>query len=226
MRWTLPSLAHILPDDLAQKVREWQICENRTGHSSSQVYRLVPPTGQAVYLKVQYGATGSLQPERRRLAWLQGKLPVPSVLYFGVRGPYQFLLMSEVPGLPASDPACLQTPEKLAKLLATGLRAIHALAVDTCPFRLQEDQGRGEGDLVVCHGDYSLPNVLVSDGAIRGFIDLGQLGVGDRYWDLATVWRSLRYNRLPETCFSVFSEAYGLRAVDEEKLEFYERLSG
>ncbi|WP_067935221.1 aminoglycoside 3'-phosphotransferase [Alicyclobacillus kakegawensis] len=222
----LPNLAHILPDDLTQKVRGWQICENQTGHSSSQVYRLVPPTGKALYLKVQNAATGSLEPERRRLAWLQGKLPVPNVLGFYVHGSYQFLLMSEVPGLPASDPACLQAPNELVKLLALGLRTIHALAVDTCPFRLQEDKGRGERDLVVCHGDYSLPNVLISDGAIRGFIDLGQLGVGDRYWDLATVRRSLRYNRLPETCFSVFSEAYRLSAVDEEKLEFYERAMG
>ena len=41
-------------------------------------------------------------------------------------------------------------------------------------------------DLVVCHGDYCFPNVLLDDaGAITGFLDLGELAVADRWWDVA-----------------------------------------
>jgi aminoglycoside phosphotransferase len=44
-------------------------------------------------------------------------------------------------------------------------------------------------DPVVCHGDYCVPNVLLAgaeaDPEAVGYVDLGELGVADRWWDLA-----------------------------------------
>jgi kanamycin kinase/aminoglycoside 3'-phosphotransferase-2 len=84
-----------------------------------------------------------------------------------------------------------------------------------------------EEDLVVCHGDYCLPNVLLYEGKLSGFVDLGRLGVADRYQDLALMTRSLTSDLNPqfgEGWDGVFLEAYGLREPDWERLEFYRLL--
>ncbi|MFI9817832.1 APH(3') family aminoglycoside O-phosphotransferase [Saccharothrix variisporea] len=48
-------------------------------------------------------------------------------------------------------------------------------------------------DLVVCHGDLSVPNVLFDPetGDVTGVVDAGRLGVADRWLDLAIATRSL-----------------------------------
>lgn len=47
---------------------------------------------------------------------------------------------------------------------------------------------------VLSHGDYCLPNVFLEDGQVKGFIDLGRTGVGDKWNDIALCYRSLKHN--------------------------------
>jgi aminoglycoside phosphotransferase len=49
-------------------------------------------------------------------------------------------------------------------------------------------------ELVLIHGDYCFPNVVIKGWALSGFIDLGRCGVADRYHDLAQAARSVRRN--------------------------------
>lgn len=81
----------------------------------------------------------------------------------------------------------------------------------------------GDEDLVFTHGDLCLPNIIVSGGAMSGFIDFDRAGVADRYQDIALFLRSFRYN----TGFDgsdIFCRAYGLGALDRDKLDFYRKL--
>ena len=47
---------------------------------------------------------------------------------------------------------------------------------------------------VLSHGDYCLPNLLLKDGEISGYIDIGGIGVADRYSDIVDCWNSLKNN--------------------------------
>lgn len=46
-------------------------------------------------------------------------------------------------------------------------------------------------DPVVTHGDFSLDNLLIEDGVVTGCIDLGRVGIADRWQDLAILWSCL-----------------------------------
>ena len=80
---------------------------------------------------------------------------------------------------------------------------------------------------VLSHGDFCLPNILLRDGRIEGFIDLGNTGVSDKWRDIALGLRSLRHNTDGTYGFSCegytaegFFDALGL-APNEEKLRYY-----
>jgi len=49
-------------------------------------------------------------------------------------------------------------------------------------------------DRVVTHGDFCLPNLFTDGKRFTGFIDVGSVGVADRWMDLALGWRSLKHN--------------------------------
>jgi aminoglycoside 3'-phosphotransferase II len=77
-------------------------------------------------------------------------------------------------------------------------------------------------DLVVTHGDYCLPNVILRNGAVAGFIDVGRAGVADRHQDFACAARSIAYN-YGEPFVAPFFEAYGM-APDPARIAFYQLL--
>ncbi|WCT75446.1 APH(3')-I family aminoglycoside O-phosphotransferase [Sphingomonas naphthae] len=74
-------------------------------------------------------------------------------------------------------------------------------------------------DPVVTHGDFSLDNILMIDGAVAGLIDVGRVGIADRYQDLAILWNCLHEfgGGLPERLF----DQYGIAAPDQAKLRFH-----
>lgn len=78
-------------------------------------------------------------------------------------------------------------------------------------------------DLVVCHGDYCLPNVLIDDdGRVTGYVDLGELGVADRWWDLAVATWSVTWNLGPGW-EGMFLQAYGVEP-DPRRTAYYRLL--
>ena len=77
-------------------------------------------------------------------------------------------------------------------------------------------------DLVVCHGDCCAPNILFRGSELAGFVDLGEMGVADRWWDLAVATWSLTWN-FGAGYEAAFLESYGVE-MDEHRMQYYRLL--
>lgn len=77
-------------------------------------------------------------------------------------------------------------------------------------------------DLVFTHGDYCLPNIILENTRLNGFIDWGNAGVADKYQDIALLARSVASNFGAEWTKYLF-ELYGIEP-DWEKICFYQLL--
>jgi kanamycin kinase len=80
----------------------------------------------------------------------------------------------------------------------------------------------GREDLVVCHGDPCPPNFLLQEDAVTGFVDLGELGVADRWSDVAVGAWSVGWNFGAEF-EPLYYESYGIEP-DHERIRFYRLL--
>jgi kanamycin kinase len=77
--------------------------------------------------------------------------------------------------------------------------------------------------LVVCHGDACAPNTLITDdGRWSGHVDLGDLGVADRWADLAVATWSTGWNYGPGW-ERLLLDAYGIKP-DAERTRYYRLL--
>jgi kanamycin kinase len=76
---------------------------------------------------------------------------------------------------------------------------------------------------VVCHGDACAPNTLIDGaGGCSGHVDLGSLGVADRWADLAVATWSTEWNYGPGWSEPLLA-AYGIRQ-DPERTHYYRLL--
>ncbi|MBO0594440.1 aminoglycoside 3'-phosphotransferase [Nesterenkonia sp. E16_7] len=190
------------------------------------------------YAKWNPDAVGeSLTQEAERLAWIQGRHPAPTVVDLILEGPEEVLLTRALPGESAVAPRWKADPDLALRALGTGLRRLHDLDPQDCPFdwgvehRLRTAGLAAEppGDapsldrLVLCQGDPCAPNTLLAaDGSFLAHVDLGRHGVADRWADLAVMSMSLAWN------FSGYDEAtfwsaYGIEP-EAHRIEYYRRL--
>lgn len=187
-------------------------------------------------------AETSFAGEAARLRWARPFSPVPEVLERGGDGAHEWLVTRALPGASAVVPRWVAEPATAVRAIGRGLRALHdALPVQGCPFewsvnsRLRNAAVRGirvpdalreppgVDRLVVCHGDACCPNTLVGDdGRWSGHVDLGALGVGDRWADIAVAAMSTVWN-YGAGWEDALVEAYGIDP-DRERLAYYRDL--
>jgi len=93
-----------LPANLVKMVSGYTFHQIQLGRSPSKVFRLQLENKANLYLKTSPRLPGfSLLQEKLKLEWLENRLPVPKVLLFAEDKYEDYLLLSEIPGIPASD---------------------------------------------------------------------------------------------------------------------------
>lgn len=187
-------------------------------------------------------AESSFAAEAERMAWAGAYTPVPRVLAHGADGTTEFLVTAALEGESAVARRWRADAATAVRAVGEGLRALHdALPVGRChfrwdvPSRITNAASRGIRVpaslitpppidlLVVCHGDACCPNTLVGDdGHWSGHVDLGALGVADRWADIAVAAMSTEWNYGPGWDDTLI-EAYGVEP-DRERLEYYREL--
>jgi kanamycin kinase len=169
---------------------------------------------------VKTGA-GDFSGEAERLAWAADFAVVPLVLGVGDG----WLHTAGLLGSSAVDPYWVARPAQAARAIGAGLRMLHdRLPVESCPWVRTDFPAAPPPDrLVVCHGDACAPNTLIdADGRCAGHVDLGSLGVADRWADLAIATMSLGWN-YDVLCEDELLEAYGVER-DDLRIGYYRRL--
>ncbi|MCA0296241.1 MAG: aminoglycoside 3'-phosphotransferase [Actinobacteria bacterium] len=175
-------------------------------------------------------------PEFERLRWVSAYVAAPRPIDHGVDDAgNRWLRTQGIPGTSAVVDGWNRRPELVVPELGRALRRFHdTVPVADCPWeysiagRLARKRAADEPDpatwpeldAVVCHGDACNPNFLLdSVGACVGYVDLGKLGVGDRWADLAPALLSLGWN-FGDGWQDTLLAAYGIER-DAAKLDFY-----
>lgn len=204
-------------------------------------YRIDRPTGTEYVKWCPEHPEFDLELEAAKLSWAGRYVTVPPVLGHGRDSTTSaWLHTAGIPGTSAVAPEWKARPETAARAIGAGLRQLHdRLPVAECPWGWDVDDRAGlikkdedrlliterpDTDLlVVCHGDACSPNTLIApDGTCTGHVDFGNLGVADRWADLAVATYSVDWNfdvRFEDAVL----EAYGIER-DQGRIDYYRRL--
>lgn len=110
--------------------------ENTIGESESHVFHVCWRNGNDnAYLKIHpSGNTESLLHEADILRWLEGKIPVPKVVFAEKNEYYEFLLVTEIKGVPSFADELRKNTDAMIREIARSLRLLHEIPIDDCPF--------------------------------------------------------------------------------------------
>lgn len=163
--------------------------------------------------------------EHKRQLWLElngvNGVPKPVTYY---QEEYAYLFYIALPGVGADEflkEADDGTRASILKQAGRYLSALHKTKVEDCPFIFYDEAGGMHDDIVFGHGDFVLSNLIVNESYITGSVDVINIGMRDRYVDIASMAKSIE-TLLGQEYVDHFFDGYRiLGEVDEGKLEYF-----
>jgi kanamycin kinase/aminoglycoside 3'-phosphotransferase-2 len=129
-----------LPPNLATFVKGCDWRQIHVGMSSTRVFHLKAKNQDSLYLKIDSrNPEHFLRREKAKLEWIKNRLPVPKVVLFTEDENAEYLLLSEISGTDASSNSRKGNEQTIVKQMADGLKMIHSLPIENCPFDMRLD---------------------------------------------------------------------------------------
>ena len=139
--------------------------------------------------------------------WLIQYVPGSKSIVFIEENNKYYYLRTLIKGENLISERILNKPETLINILVDVINILKSLDDKSCPY----NSNTTGNDFV--HGDLCLPNILIDEeNNFVGFVDLGNAGKGDRWYDYAWMLWSLEYN--------LHTDKYNKILLDKLNIEF------
>lgn len=110
----------------------------------------------------------------------------------------------------------LNDPNSLIDILVNVIKILRSLDESDCPIKSQDNIGDN-----FVHGDLCLPNIFVNEkNEFIGFIDVGNGGKGDEWYDYAWLLWSLEYNLNTTKYNNLLLEKIGVKFDNNKFCEY------
>jgi len=130
-----------------------------------------------------------LKREKEKNDWLINYIPVNKTISYIENKSHAYYLKFYLDGESLIDKKYISNPILLIKLISKAFYILQQVDIKSCPFKSSDNEG-----IDFVHGDFCLPNILVKNEEIIGFIDLENAGIGDKWYDISWALWSLSYN--------------------------------
>lgn len=200
----------MIPKKIEDKIKDMKLKEITECHRSGDtVYQV----SDRYILKISSNIS-RLQKEYEKDNWICKYISAPKPIEFIVEDSEAYYLREYLNGDILCIDKYINNPLLLVDLLAQANNIIHKTIID------EEKYIIDQGYHTLIHGDCCLPNILVKDDKVVGFIDLGDSGIGDPWQDYAwSIW-SLEYNLKTNKYTNLLLEKLNIK-FDKEKFDKY-----
>ncbi len=182
MRFKEFILKNKIPNTLFELIKNKKVrAINKAHHSGDLVYSI-----ESKYILKISTSFDRLDRERKANDLLKDYLPVSQSIVFISDDKYTYYLKTKLIGVPLTEK--LKDPLLLIQYLKEAIKMFHKVDITKLINYLPNN-----GTTLV-HGDFCLPNILVYNNKISGFIDVEAISIDDPWIDYSWAIWSLEYN--------------------------------
>ena len=196
----------MFPNKLSEYIKSLEIRLIKDYHSSND---LVYNIGNKYILKVSDNIN-RLNSEYEKDLWISKYINSSKPILFFIENNKAYYLRNYLNGEILCLDKYLENPNLFIDILVKAINILHNTLVDDKKYIIDE------GYNTLIHGDFCLPNILVTNENNIGYIDLGDAGIGDPWRDYAWCIWSLEYN--------LNSKDYTPYLLEKLNIEFDEEL--